>query len=250
MSSADSHKGVTRLIWSALFVLAAMAAHGGASGGPDPEEWLRQAEAACDGVTSYTAVFHKQQRIDGKLLPEETILLKYRKPLSLYMKWIKAPYKGSELLYVEGWNENRIRAHRGGILRFITRNLDPTDPGLMEDNLRPVTSTGIGYLLKAVAMNIRKAIKVGEVTLAERGEEMVYGRKTQVLEVLFPKEKAQDYEGYRYVINQDIESKILVRIRTYERNDQLLEHYGYENLHLGAPLADADFDPKNPEYRF
>ena len=187
MSSADSHKHVTRIICSALFVLAAMAAHGGATGPSDPEEWLKEAEAAYDGVTSYTAVFHKQQRVDGKLLPEETILLKYRKPFSLYLKWIKAPYKGSELLYVAGWNENRIRAHSGGILRFVTRNLDPRDPGLMEGNLRPVTSIGIGYLLKAVATNIRKAIKVRELTFSERGEETVYGRKTQVLEVFFPR---------------------------------------------------------------
>ncbi len=170
-----------RIICSALFVLAAMAAHGGATDKPDPEEWLREAEAAYDRVTRYTAVLHTQQRVSGKLLPEETILLKYKKPFSLYMKWIKAPYKGSELLYVAGWNENRIRAHRGGILRFITRNLDPRDPGLMAGNLRPVTSTEIGYLLETVAINIRKAIKIGELTFSERGEETVYGGNTQVL---------------------------------------------------------------------
>ena len=34
------------------------------------------------------------------------------------------------------------------------------------------------------------------------------------------------------------------------RDDQLVEEYGYANLELEAPLADADFDPKNPEYHF
>ncbi len=210
-----------------------MVAHGGPSARLDPEEWLREAEAAYDRVTSYTAVFHKQQRVAGKLLPEATILLKCRKkPFSLYMKWIRAPYKGSELLYVAGWNEGRIRAHRGGILRFIVRNLDPRDPRLMARELRPVTSTGIGYLLETVATNIRKAIKVGELTFSEHGAETLYGRNTQVLEVVFPKERAKDYDGYRYVINQDVESKILVRIRVYDRHDQLVENYGYENLDL------------------
>jgi negative regulator of sigma E activity len=78
----------------------------------------------------------------------------------------------------------------------------------------------------------------------------VYGRNTQVLEVVVPKERAEDYDGYRYVINQDVESKILVRIRVYDRDDQLVENYGYENLNLGALLTDADFDPENPEYHF
>ena len=67
---------------------------------------------------------------------------------------------------------------------------------------------------------------------------------------MFPKEKARDYDGWRYVINQDVESRILIRIRVYDRDDQLVENYGYENLDLSASLLDADFDPKNPEYHF
>ena len=240
-----------RIICSAFCLLAAAAAHGGAIDKPDPERWLRDAEAAYDSVTTYTAIFHKQQRVAGKLLPEETIFLKCRrKPFSLYMKWIAAPYEGSELLYVAGWNEDRARAHRGGILRFITRNLDPSDPGMMAGNLRPVTSTGIGYLLENVAKDMRKAIKLGDLTFSDRGEETVYGRNTRVVEVTFQKERSRDYEGYRYVINQDVQTKILVRIRIYDRDDQLVENYGYENLNLDAPLTDADFDPKNPEYHF
>jgi hypothetical protein len=247
----DSHKNVARTICSVLFVFAAMVAYGDASASVDPQEWLREAEAAYDKVRSYTAIFHKQQRVAGKLEPEETILLKCRKtPFSLYMKWIRRPYEGSELLYVKGWNEDRAKAHRGGLLRFITRDLDPSHPGLMADNLRPVTSTGIGFLLEAVATNIRKASKRGELTFSARGEESVYGRKTQVLEMIFPKARAGDYDGYRHVINQDVESKILVRIRVYDRDDQLVENYGYENLYLNAPLGDAAFDPRNPEYHF
>ncbi len=238
-----------RIVCSALVVLAAMAAYG-ATDSLDPEEWLREAEAAYEKVAGYTAVFHKQQRVAGKLLAEETILLKYRKPSSLYMKWIKAPNKGSEVLYVAGWNDNRIRAHSGGLLRFIIRNLDPRDPGLMDGNLRPVTSTGIGFLLEAVAINMRKALRAGELTFSKRGDEAVYGVPTQVLEVVFPKERAKDYDGRRFVINQDVKSKILIRIRIYDRDDQLIENYGYENLALDAPLADRDFDPKNPDYHF
>jgi hypothetical protein len=168
----------------------------------------------------------------------------------MYLKWIEAPYEGSELLYVVGWNQDRVRAHRGGILRFITRNLDPRDPLLMRDNLRPVTSSGIGYLLLAVGVNARRAIKAGELAFSERGEETVYGRRAQVLELVFPKKSAKHYDGRRFVISQDVETKILFKITVYDGDDQLVETYGYENLVLNAPLANADFDPKNPDYRF
>ncbi|MBN2035634.1 MAG: DUF1571 domain-containing protein [Chitinispirillaceae bacterium] len=241
---------MTRIIYSALFVLAGVLTNNGTSAEVDPEEWLREAEAAYSSITSYTAVFHKQQRVSGKLLPEETIFLKYKKPCSLYMKWLKKPYQNSELLYVAGWNKNRARVHRGGILSFITRNLEPTHPKLMAFNLRPVTSTGIGYLLEAVAINMRRAIKAGELTFSERGKETVYGIKTRALEVVLPKDRAEYYDGCRLALNQDSTSKILVRIRVYDQHDQLIENYGYENLELNAPLTDTDFDPKNPEYRF
>ena len=241
---------MTRIIQSALLLLWAVAATGGAADKSDPAKWIEEAGAAYDKVTSYTAIVYKQQRVAGNLLPEETILLKFKKPFSMYMKWIKAPYQGSELLYVAGWNEDRVRAHRGGLLRIITRNLDPRDPVLMADNLRPVTDLGIGQLVKIVAVNVRTAINAGKLGFTERGGEPLYGRKTRVLEVVFPKEYAGNYNGHRFIINQDIESKILIRIRVYDRDDQLVELYGYENLDLDARLADADFDPAHPDYRF
>jgi hypothetical protein len=247
----QAHKAMARLLRSALFAAAAMAAHAAAAAGPDAGQWLREAEEAYGRVTAYTAIFHKQQRVAGELQPAETILLKCRRtPFSLYMKWIQPPHEGSELLYVSGWNEGQARAHRGGILRFFMADLDPADPVLMENNLRPVTSTGIGFLLETVATNVRKAIKGGELTFADRGEETVYGRNTRVLEMTFPKDKAGDYDGHRFVINQDAVSRILVRIRVYDRDGRLVENYGYEDLVLNAPLADADFDPQNPAYRF
>ncbi len=166
------------------------------------------------------------------------------------MKSMKAPYKGSELLYVEGWNENRVRAHRGGLLRFITRHLDPRDPDLMKGNLRPVIEMGIGQRVNIVALHVRKAINAGDLGFSERGEEPVYGRKTQVLEIVLSNGSAGGYDGYWFVINQDVENKILIRIRVYGQDDQLVENYGYEDLDLDARLADADFDPSNSAYRF
>lgn len=240
-----------RIICSALFIITAMATYGGEIVEFNPEKWLVEANAAYEGVESYTAIFHKQQRIAGKLLDEENIFLKFRKkPYSLYMKWVTEPYKGSELLYVVGWNKGRIRAHRGGFFSFIVRNLDPNDPGLMENDLRPVTSTGVGFLLQTIAINMRKAIKAGILTFTDHGKEYVYGRNTQVMVIDIPYVNAEDYDGAQFVINQDVESKILIRIKVYDRDGQLVENYGYENLNLDARLSDTDFDPKNPEYDF
>lgn len=120
----------------------------------------------------------------------------------------------------------------------------------MADNLRPVTSTGIGYLLASVARNIRAAITVDELTFSMQGEEIVYGRNTRIVVIVFPEDKARKYDGRRMVINQDAENRMLVRIRIHDRDAQLVESYGYEKLDLQSTLTDIDFDPANPEYRF
>ncbi len=216
----------------------------------DTVTWLHEAEAAYAGVADYTAVFHKQQRVAGKLMQEETILLKFKNPFSLYMRWIAAPYKGCEVLYVQGWNANRARVHKGGLLRFISWDLAPNHPRLMSGNLRPLTDTGLGFLVKRVGVNVRKAVKAGEFICNPRGEEVVYGRPARALEVVFPEDRSKGYEVYRMVIYQDLASKLLVKMQAYDWNDALFENYGYETLKLNAGLTDVDFDPAHPNYRF
>ena len=240
----------TMIIYPVLCSLVLMTTIGRAMGQTDPENWLKEAEEAYDRVTSYTAIFHKQQRVEGKLRQEEAIFIKFRRPASLYMRWIAEPCKGSELLYVEGWNDNLAKVRRGGLLGFITWNLAPTNPRLMAHNLRPFTDLGLGYLVKSVAANVRKAIKVSELNCLGHGEEPICGRKTQALEIVFPRDKTKGYDAYRLIINQDLVSKVLVSIRAYDWDDHLFENYGYEDLKLDAGLTAADFDPGNPDYHF
>ena len=78
----------------------------------------------------------------------------------------------------------------------------------------------------------------------------MYGRTTKVYAFTFPQGKASKYDGHRFVINQDVQSGILIEIRNYDQNEQLIERYRYEDLELDASLTDADFAPDNPAYRF
>jgi hypothetical protein len=60
---------------------------------------------------------------------------------------------------------------------------------------------------------MRKAIKADVLTFTDRGKENIYDRDTQVMVIDIPYENAEDYDGAQFVINQDVESKILLRIR-------------------------------------
>ena len=67
-TGAIMYKLMSPLLRSALFAAAALAAHAVVAA-PDAEQWLQDAEAAYDGVGTYTAIFHKQQRVAGILQP-------------------------------------------------------------------------------------------------------------------------------------------------------------------------------------
>lgn len=217
----------------------------------DIETLLNEAQESYKQIQDYTGIMYKQERIGKKLYPKETIFFKFAKPFKVYMKWIKDPYKGREMIYVEGWNENKIRAHEGGLIGVVSVNLDPKGSMAMKGNRHPVTDMGIGNLLKVVQTNINKAKKNGDsISVSKVGDEKVFGVDTIKLEAIFPKEKEKGYYCYRAILWVDKEKKLPRKIMVYDWDDQLVEDYAYENLQFNVGLTDKDFDPSNKEYNF
>jgi len=215
----------------------------------DLEKRLQETEAALAKLDNYTAVFHRIERVNGKLIPEETAFLKFKRPFKVYMRWIK-PFQGQESLYVQGTTNNKIRAHGAGYASLITVNLNPTGTMAMENARHPITEAGLENLVKKIGSNLRRGLRAGELTSKDRGEQTVYGRKTREIEGILPKDPSKGYYCYRCIVNLDVETKMPIKTRIFDWQDQLVESYGYEHLSLDPGLSDEDFDPKNPEYHF
>ena len=236
-----------RILLALLCLFAASSAN--AQESFDPEAWLRRAEQKISRVESYVAVFHKQERIRGKLTQAETMLFKFKKPYKVYMKWIKEPYNGRESLYVEGCNKNLIKVHECALLG-LDLNLDPRGSLVMKGSRHPITDSGIENVVNLIGRELRKGIKKGEISIRKQVEETIYGRDTRKIEVVFPESSARGYYCYRAVINIDVESELPIRVQIFDWDDRLVENYGYEAVALNAGLTDADFDPRNPAYGF
>jgi outer membrane lipoprotein-sorting protein len=217
---------------------------------PVPEMWVKRLEESYSKVNDYTVVFHKQERVDGKLLSEEIVNLKFKKPLKVYMKWANPPYQGREVIYVEGWNSNQLRAHEGGWMGFVTLNLDPKGSRAMKGNRHSITTAGIGHLIEIFGRDIREGIKSKDLQFTEHSEETIYGRRAWKLEAAFSKDRAKKYYSYRLILHVEAATKLPIMIQVYDWDNQLIERYGYENLLTNVGLSDSDFDPKNPEYKF
>jgi hypothetical protein len=227
----------------ALLVVSA-ASPAAAGSAPDGETWLREAQAILSRVDSYTAIFHKQERIDGTLLPEETIALKFKRPRMIQMRWIAKPFAGREVTYVEGRNGNRIHVREAGLLGLLPVDLDPTGSLAMKGNRHAVTEAGIESLVQRIADNLRRGRAAGEVETRDGGEETVYGRRTARLEGVFPVTARARYYCRRAVLSFDLETRVPIRVEIYDWDEALLELYGFEDLKLDAGLREADFGGK------
>jgi hypothetical protein len=238
-------------ILQVISVLVIMAVN--VSAGQDekpPERWILEAETILAKIDSYSSIFHKQERVKGCLKAEEVVFLKFGKPFKVYMKWVKDPGKGREVLYVEGWNRNQIRIREGWMKTGFSLNFNPRGAIAMGGSRHPITDSGLDNFLKLLRKNLHQGIQSDEIIYGELGEELVYGSRSRKIEYFFPKERTKGYYCYREIINLDIESKMPIKARIYDWDGLLIENYGYESLKLNAGLTDADFNPKNPEYRF
>ncbi len=213
---------------------------------------LNGAHAAYDEVDDYTSHFLKQERIRKRLRKPEKIYLKFQKPYSVYLKWVDSPDKGMEVIYKDGENQDRIRAHLGGFLNAVVPsvNLDIHDKVVTKNNRHLITETGIGDFLKKYQFDFDQARKKGDIGVAVREGEKVLGRKVTRVEAFLPKGPDNGYYCYRSVIFFDEENRLPIQMEFYDHKNELIEKYGYEGLVLNVGLQSIDFDEKNETYQF
>jgi hypothetical protein len=120
----------------------------------------------------------------------------------------------------------------------------------MNGSRHPITEIGLEHLVKMFGDNLRRGLRSGELECRRGNEGTVYGRKIQPMEFVFPRDPRNGYYCYRSIIDLDIEKRVPIRVQVFDWEDRLIEDYGYEGLTLNAGLTDADFDRRNPKYRF
>jgi hypothetical protein len=207
-----------------------------------PEDWLRQASVSLDRTESYTAVFHKQERVKGWLKTEEIVYLKFKKPFKVYMKWIEDPGKGREILYVDGWNDNRILVRDPGFLGVVIMNLRPQGPLAMKGSRHPITEAGLEHLVKMFGDNIRKGLRSKELECRRGTEGMVYGRKTQSLELVFPRDppveglRISSFKGTGFVRSHEIDGKFKEKANSFAFLPKSVSHSS-EGFYIVAQIS-------------
>ncbi len=217
---------------------------------PDPVKALYGMEAAYGKVDDYTANFLKRERVNGELLPQESIFLRFKKPFMVYMKWLKGPHEGREALYVRGKNDGKVIGHEGGFFSFVTLRMDPNGRTAMRGNRHPITDVGIGRLIGIVMENVRHAGRAGELRAAYAGEQAVFGKDACRIVVNLPPDKDKGYYCKKFDIWVDEGLGLPIKITIYGWRGEVLESYIYKDFKLNPGLKAAEFDRGYKDYGF
>lgn len=219
--------------------------------------WLEACEKSIDAIDGFTTTFRKQERIKGRLLPEQTYQLKVRhRPFALYMKCV-APASGRELIYAEGQFDNHVIGHPGGVSRLLLPRLKlpPNHPMIMAESRHPVDQAGLANLIHKMVHSRRMDLnEPEEITILDRTE-TPDGRKWLRSTHRHPVRRPEHHYAEAEVL-YDPETHLPLRFTGYdwpapgEKDRPLGERYCYDDLRLGVALSERDFDPANPDYSF
>jgi outer membrane lipoprotein-sorting protein len=201
-------------------------------------------ERAYKNVDDYTATFVKRERVRGRLLPREVMELKFAKPFKVYLRWGSGKHEGQEVLYVDGWNGGKIRAHTG---KFpdITVDLAPDGNLAMRGNRHPITDLGLGNTIKLLARDVRLAgARPGDgASYVDLGTFKIGGATARCVEATTPSLRWSPYYAHKARLCVSTKTDMPLRVMVWDRDGDLLEDYTFKNLKLNVGLTDADFDP-------
>ena len=208
-------------------------------------------------VPHYTATLRKQERLSGRLGPENRLSMKVRnRPFAIYLKFL-APKAGKEVVYAEGHHDNKVIAHNGDWTRRLVPRLaiDPHGPTALAENRHPITDAGLANLArKLVAFRKLDIEDADAVTVLERIESPEGKPWLRSVHLHSHQNPARPFA--RVEVLYDPETLYPLQISSYDWpvpgqvGDLLAERYIYQNLAVDPSLTALDFDPANPKYEF
>lgn len=210
---------------------------------------------ALESVKDYSATFTKREQIGRKLVDAQMEMKLRHEPFSVYMKFVK-PVAGREVLYVDGENNNKIKAHDVGIAGLAgTLSLDVDGSFAMADNRYPITMAGMQTMAAQILEQWLGQIKLSGVNVNFYPKARIGQTACKAIETSHraPSPGLKFSKTRLYV---DASTNFPIRVQQYDfpkkgqQDAQLVEDYLYTNIKTNLGLTDADFSTANKKYNF
>ena len=220
--------------------------------------WAYSGMGNIEKLHDYSATLAKRERIGGKLLEYQFMFVKLRqKPFSVYMCFLgPADMKGQEVIYVDGLNNGNMWAHGVGFQAALgTLSLKPDGIVAMKNQRYPLTELGILNMTRRLVEVGEDNKRFGECDVKFYEAAKINGRVCTMIEVVHPVPRRNFvFHIARIFVDKELNLPIRYESLDWPRErggpPELMEEYTYLNLKLNNGFTNADFDIKNPNYKF
>lgn len=204
---------------------------------PTPAQLVAEARTALDAMSTYQVALHRQENVNGVLLPEEDVVLAIRRePLAIRLTWPTGTNQGREVLFRsdEPGGQMRVKMANPALPRL---SFAPESPIVMRNSRHPVTEAGFDSLVQGLESALNAPAKEG---LNYSGLETPDGfdHPLHCLSRLTP-------AGENWRVYLDPQTHIPALVHVVDARGALLERYSFRDLRPNlSELATADaFDP-------
>lgn len=227
----------------------------------------RGLEKLRNNLKDYTATIERQERVNGQLMPTETIALKIRQsqkddqgnvvvPRGIYTRHV-APtdLAGQEAIWVEGENGGKLVAHTTGMLNLKRFYLPPTGFLAMRGSRYPMTEAGFEVLIQRMLERGKRDRDYGTCTVRVSRDATINGRTCTAFEIVHETEEGPyDFHIAKIAIDDELDLPIHYEAHIWPEEEggepRLLERYTYTDIEINPGLTEEDFDPSNPDYDY
>ena len=214
------------------------------------EGMLLDARAAYARVKDYACHFLRQERVAGRLMPEQAAEMYVRaNPHSVALKVIApAGAAGAEAVYVTGRNAGKVRmkpAGAYGATAWVA--VDPTDPRIASEARHSAADVGIGVVIERLGRIVSVERRLRNPLEVLSADYTYAGRAATRFEVVAGRPHALRY-AHRVVVYVDKETKLPIRFEAYDQptpdhpTGELLESHSFVNVKLNVGVGNAVFD--------
>ncbi len=216
----------------------------------------RQAYERYVDTPAYIVRFTRREQVDGKLKPEEKILLKCRlEPASIYMRWIGAVAKNRELLYVKGKDDDMVHLlpvsnDPSGLTGGNKPILRPDSPHGLGKERYPVRQIGIGGLLERFGQLVDAVergdgeARIGTVTYLGPVKRPEFEATVEtVMHILPPGIDPTLPRGGQRLWYFDTTLHFPVLVIAQDAQGHEAEYYCFDRFLFPAHIQDDDFSP-------
>jgi hypothetical protein len=207
---------------------------------------LLAAKHRADSLNDYTLTLTSQERVGGRLMPEATMFVKFKRPFSVYIKNLTGKQKDREIIYVKGQNNDKMIVSRLNLLGGLSAKISPDNIWAKKESRHSITEAGLpntmNRMVSIVDSEGKKTTSRPTVTYLGEGS-------CSLKRVVRVRIENSSYAP-KTEIALDPATLLPVSITSYDADGSLLESYNYRDIKTNVGLTDADFSPENSNYKF